>query len=87
MLITDIIKNKKITQEQAAELIGIDQPKVSKITRGLLAEFTVERLMRYVLRLGFDLEIWPVPHKPKNTTAGIHVHYPKTRKRRQSQTV
>lgn len=83
MLITNIIKEKKISQEQAALLIGIDQPKVSKITRGLLSEFTIERLMRFILRLGFDIEIWPKPHKLRSTAPGIHVHSPRARQRRQ----
>jgi len=81
MLITKIIEEKNINQEEAAKLIGIDQPKVSKITRGLLSEFTIERLMRFVVRLGFDLEIRPKPHKLRSTPPGIHVHYPKIRRR------
>lgn len=81
MLITNIIKEKNINQTQAAHLMGIDQPKVSKITRGLLSEFTIERLMRFVLHLGFDIEIWPKPHKLRNTIPRIHVHAPSTRRR------
>ncbi len=39
MLITEIIKGKELTQQQAAELMNIDQPKVSKIVRGLCRNF------------------------------------------------
>ena len=77
MLITNILKERKLNQEQAALLMGIDQPKVSKIIRGLLSEFTIERLMRFVLRLGFDIELWPTPHKLRSTVPSIRVHYPK----------
>jgi predicted XRE-type DNA-binding protein len=42
MLITEIIKEKALTQQQAADLMNIDQPKVSKIIRGLLSEFSIE---------------------------------------------
>lgn len=87
MLITSIIKEKNLNQEQAAKLIGIDQPKVSKITRGLLSEFTIERLMRFVLCLGFDIEIWPKPHTPRSTASSIRVHYPKEGLRRRSRAV
>lgn len=80
MLITNIIKEKKATQEQAAQLMGIDQPKVSKITRGLLSEFTLERLMRFVLCLGFDIDIFPKPHKLKSTPPSIQLRYPRRRK-------
>ena len=82
MLITRIIKEKNITQLQAAQLIGIDQPKVSKITRGLLSEFTIERLMRFILCLGFDIEIWPKPHKLPSTLPSIHVHLPRATRTR-----
>lgn len=57
MIISSIIKQRKLTQGKAALLMGIDQPKVSKIIRGLLSEFTIERLMRFLLSLGFDIEI------------------------------
>ena len=73
MTITDIIKQKKLTQTQAAEMLGIDQPKISKITRGLLAEFTIERLMRFVLCLGFDIELKLTRHNTKATIPTIHV--------------
>lgn len=73
MLITDIIKGKGVTQQQAAELMNIDQPKVSKIVRGLLSEFSIERLMKFVLALGFDLEIKPKLHTVKNTLPSLHI--------------
>ena len=62
-LIRSVIEDKELTQDMAAELMGIDQPKVSKITRGILSEFTIERLMRYLVALGIDIEIKP---KEKN---------------------
>ncbi len=73
MLISNIIKEKRLTQQQAAELMNIDQPKVSKIIRGLLSEFSIERLLKFVLSLGFDIEIKPKPHKLKNTLPSMHV--------------
>jgi predicted XRE-type DNA-binding protein len=73
MLITDILKGKDLTQQQAAELMNIDQPKVSKIARGLLSEFSIERLLKFVLALGFDIEIKPKPHTVKNTIPSMHV--------------
>jgi predicted XRE-type DNA-binding protein len=72
-LITDIIKEKGLNQQQAARLMMIDQPKVSKILRGLLSEFSIERLLKFVLVLGFDIEIRPKPHKVKNTLPSMHI--------------
>lgn len=73
MLITDIIKQRGMTQQEAALLLGIDQPKVSKIVRGLLSEFSIERLLKFVMSLGFDIEITTKPHKLKTTPPSIHV--------------
>ena len=73
MLITDIIKKKGLTQKQAAELMNIDQPKVSKMVRGLLSEFSIERLLKFVLSLGFDIEITPRLHRAKTSPPRIHV--------------
>jgi len=73
MLITNIIKRRGMTQQEAAELMGIDQPKVSKIVRGLLSEFSIERLMKFVMSLGFDIEITTKPHKPKTVPPSIYV--------------
>lgn len=84
MLITEIIKEKDLTQQQAADLMNIDQPKVSKIIRGLLSEFSIERLLKFVLALGFDIEIKPKPHKTKSTLPSMHIitesfHLPRLR--------
>src|SRR3990167_2794002 len=71
LLIGAIIKRRKLTQIKAAELMKIDQPKVSKILRGLLSEFTIERLMNCLLGLGCDLEIKPTMGKA--VIPSIHV--------------
>ncbi len=73
MLITNIIQRRGMTQQEAAALMGIDQPKVSKIVRGLLSEFSIERLLKLVMSLGFDIEITTKPHKPKTVPPSIHV--------------
>jgi predicted XRE-type DNA-binding protein len=70
-LIRSVIKKKKLTQQQAAKLMDIDQPKVSKITRGILSEFTIEWLMNCLIALGFDIEIKAI--KSKSSNPSIHV--------------
>ncbi len=84
MLITEIIKGKGLTQQQAAELMNIDQPKISKIVRGLLSEFSIERLLKFVLSLGFDIEIKTKPHTGKSTLPSMHVVTPSFRQPRLS---
>ena len=51
------ISERNLTQREAAELLGVDQPKVSQVLNGRLSGFSTERLMRYLTRLGRDVEI------------------------------
>lgn len=52
-----LIKRKKLTQKQAAELLDIDQPKISALSTGKLAGFSLERLFRFLTILGQDIII------------------------------
>ena len=52
-----LIREKRLTLAQAAKLLGVDQPKVSALLRGNLTGFSLERLMRFLLRLGQDIRI------------------------------
>lgn len=51
------IKNKGWKQAQAAEIIGIGQPKLSQILRGELSGISIDRLMKIVMRLGHSIEV------------------------------
>jgi len=55
--IIDEIQRRRLTQGQAAAILGIDQPKISALKQGRLAGFSIERLMRFLLLLGRDIEI------------------------------
>ncbi len=63
--IARIIEERGLTQEEAAELIGVDQPKVSAVVRYRLDGFSMERLYRFLNALGSDVEIVVKP-KPKS---------------------
>jgi len=55
--IDQIIKKKKLTQAKAAQIIGINQPKVSALLHRKLAGFSVERLIHFLTALGQDVAI------------------------------
>ena len=55
--ISKIIAARKITQTKAAQILGIDQPKVSALLSGKLSGFSTERLLRFLNLLGNDVEI------------------------------
>ena len=55
--IGELITIRKLLQTEAAELLGIDQPKISALLRGKLSGFSTERLFRFLNALGSDVEI------------------------------
>jgi predicted XRE-type DNA-binding protein len=55
--IKSVIKARSLTQARAAEILGIDQPKVSAVTSGRLEGFSSDRLMRFLNALGCDVKI------------------------------
>ena len=64
-----VITERGLTQADAAELMGVDQPKVSALVRGRLDGFSMARLYRYLNSLGRDVEIVvrPTPNDRRAT--------------------
>lgn len=66
--ITAIVREQELTQTTVAKILRIDQPQVSRITRGQLADFSVDKLMDLANRLNLDVEIImtdnPEPTRP-----------------------
>jgi predicted XRE-type DNA-binding protein len=67
--IRQVVKRRHLTQVTAATLMGIDQPKVSALLNGHLANFSSERLMRLLTALGQNVDI-TVKTKPRNQARG-----------------
>lgn len=63
--IAEIIKRRNLSQKEAADFIGLDQPKVSALVHGRLSGFSTDRLLRCLMLLGQDVEII-VRDKPIN---------------------
>ena len=55
--IVAILSRRNLKQVEAAEILGIDQPKVSALVRGRLEGFSLERLFRFLNLLGCFVEI------------------------------
>lgn len=67
------IEARRLTPKAAAELLVINQPKVSALKHYKLEGFSVERLMTFLTALGSDIEI-RITARPRATTTGrIHV--------------
>ena len=67
------IQRRRLTQSQAATILGIDQPKVSALKQGKLSGFSIERLMRLLLLLGRDIEIQVKPRTKSRPSARLRV--------------
>lgn len=71
--ISTIIAQRHLSQIQAAELLGTDQPKVSALTRGHLTGFSIDRLLRFLLALDRDVEIIITPKPGARKRARVSI--------------
>ena len=55
--IDEIIRQRGLKQVEAAKLLGLSQPDVSRLLHGSFREYSVERLLRLLTALGRDVEI------------------------------
>lgn len=63
--INQIIGERRLTQVDAAGVLGVTQPKVSVLLRYRLEGFSVERLMTFLTALDRDVEI-VIRKKPRS---------------------
>jgi predicted XRE-type DNA-binding protein len=68
-----LMRQRKLKQTEAARLFGVKQPDVSKMLRGDFRQFSVERLMRFLVALGQDVEIVVKPHRDNQKAAQLRV--------------
>ncbi|MFN0191681.1 MAG: helix-turn-helix domain-containing protein [Aestuariivirga sp.] len=68
-----LMKARRLKQADAAKLFGVKQPDVSKMLHGDFRQFSVERLMRFLVALGQDVEIVVKPQKAKGDAASLRV--------------
>lgn len=71
--IDGIMKKRRLKQVEAAELFGVRQPDVSNMLRGEFRQFSVERLLRFLVALDQDVEIVVRPHRGRENSAALHV--------------
>ena len=71
--IDGIMKRRRLKQAEAAELFRVRQPDVSKMLRGEFRQFSVERLLRFLVALDQDVDIVVRPHRGRENGAALHV--------------
>jgi predicted XRE-type DNA-binding protein len=71
--IDTLMKERGLKQVEAADLLAIRQPDVVKMLRGEFRQFSVERLLRFLVALDQDVEIVVKPHHDRNNAPALHV--------------
>src|SRR6185295_14759551 len=69
----DILDDLKITQTEAARIVGVSQPDISRILKGRFRDVSVERTMQMLARLGCDVDIVVKPRGRKKAFGPIRV--------------
>ncbi len=68
--IAEILKKRKWTQQQAAEVLGLTQPKLSRMLRGQFRGISEMKMMDCLVRLGRPVKIVV---GPASKTAGDRI--------------
>jgi len=69
----EIIKRRKLTQVQAAELLGMTQPKLSNLLRGQFRGISEAKMLECLTRLGRNVEIVVKPAGRSQSTGHVSV--------------
>jgi predicted XRE-type DNA-binding protein len=71
--IVDLIKSKDWTQKEAAEHLGVSQPRISNLKNGKISKFSIDMLMGMLSKLGFTFEFNYTPTKRSDVTVSMTV--------------
>ena len=71
--IGDILKRRKWTQQQAAEVLGLSQPKLSNMLRGQFRGISETKMLDCLTRLGRDVQIVVGPARGRAQTGHVAV--------------
>jgi predicted XRE-type DNA-binding protein len=66
-------RERGLNQVEVGKLFGVKQPDASKMLHGDLRQFSLERLMRFLVALGQDVEIVVKPHRDAGAAPALRV--------------
>lgn len=66
-----LIQRRRLTQAQAGEILGIQQPHVSALMRNRAGAFSVERLMDFLTALGQDIQVTVRPTRKEHGEVSV----------------
>ena len=71
--IDGLMRVQSLKQVEAARLFGVKQPDVSKMLNGDFRQFSVERLLHFLVALGQDVQIIVKPHQGTGAAPALYV--------------
>ena len=71
--VQDILRDRKLNQTEAARIMGVSQPDLSRMMKGRFRDISVERIMRMLVKLGCEVDILIKPQGRKRSLAAIHL--------------
>ncbi|MCH9645650.1 MAG: helix-turn-helix domain-containing protein [Proteobacteria bacterium] len=63
-VVIDLIKQKRLTQNEAAKLLGVTQPRVSDLYKAKVDKFSVSMLLGMLYKLGYEFKFSHTLDKP-----------------------
>ncbi len=75
IIVTKLIREKSWTQSQAAQEIGVSQPRISNLMNGQISKFSIDMLLEMLGKLGYLLDM---SFDPSNEKAPIEMAIKKT---------
>ena len=73
LAISTLLRERPMTQMEAARRLGLPQPKVSQLARADVTGFSTDRLLRVLGRLGQDVEIVVTPAPVRRAVGKVRV--------------
>lgn len=61
-VVTKVITDRHLTQRQAAEVLGVSQPRISNMMKGQLEKFSIDFFIEALVGLGYKLDLDFTPH-------------------------
>ena len=71
--ISEIIRERNWTQQEAAKVLGMTQPKLSKMLRGQFRGISEAKMLEYLARLGRHVQIVVGPACQSDSSGRIEV--------------
>jgi predicted XRE-type DNA-binding protein len=71
--ISEILASRKWTQQKASKVLGIPQPKLSKMLRGQFHGISQTKMLECLTRLGRDIQILISPEKSASPMGRVEV--------------